>query len=240
MSGGRAEGFTMKSLKNTLFFLGVLSTYCSNSFAFRVDSSIVKVWNESNSQSFVINHVEKCQKYKSTYFTPEAQDLKKLQLRVMNSEELNHYVMPLFSDQTISFNYLITGCEARSHLMALELDKKNISNAKIFISDENLRVLDRNTVITWGYHVASLILIEEDNGKSSLRVIDPGLVPEPVSIEQWSCKMTGHSESPSFVLNLGNRFHYWVGDRNDELNAYDSHNIKEAMRVNEENLQKSP
>lgn len=86
----------------------------------------------------------------------------------------------------IAWDYKADGCYARAHLMAKRFEEQGIHVDKVWIKGD-LRVPDAG--ITWNFHVAPIVYVENEQGEVKRMVIDPSLTDGPVSVEQWSSRM---------------------------------------------------
>lgn len=138
-----------------------------------------------------------------TYFNIEENHLKNCCLPVPNKLE------PVEYDKAKAvFNYLIDSikfeyrygygsCEDRAHFISKVLSKKGINNNKIWcfapvrytlISKKELNIKDPlaiNDKINWTYHVAPMIVVN-NNAKIDTLVVDPSLENKlPIPFKQW-------------------------------------------------------
>ena len=128
----------------------------------------------------------------------------------------------------IDFNFRQGGCQQRAQLMSMILQKKfNIEHSKIwlfapvalytgdiramFVEDENK--LSPFDVVSWNYHVAPAMLINE-NGQVNIYVIDPCVNKYgPVNLSTWFnfignsgvCKYSFHKPENYFFNCLYNK-----------------------------------
>lgn len=84
--------------------------------------------------------------------------------------------------------YFPSGCEARAHIIANDLDSKNFFVEKIFLQAQ-LLVPENNTDINWGGHVAPLVPVEMEDGSIKRLVFDTALFDKPVPYETWLNKI---------------------------------------------------
>lgn len=118
----------------------------------------------------------------------------------------NQKAIDLFNElsqlEYIEFDYANNFCEDRAHAMALHLQRKGITTAKVWmfvtgIWDNKyprvLKVHDPNNInkknlLTWKYHVAPIVVVQNEEQLDTL-VLDPALCKMPVTILDWLEKM---------------------------------------------------
>lgn len=81
-------------------------------------------------------------------------------------------------------HYTPSGCEARAHVMASDLDSKGYFAEKIFIQAENLTP-DSSPSVRWSGHVAPVVGVQKSDGSIERMVFDTLLFDHPVSVETW-------------------------------------------------------
>ncbi len=114
----------------------------------------------------------------------------------------------------IEFNFPQGGCQQRSHVMSLMLEKKfDVEHRKIwlfspaslyeedpttlFVEDKNK--LSQDNIVNWNYHTAPIVKLN-DGGKTKFLVIDPSLNRnEPLSLEDW-LKSIGNSTLGKYTM----------------------------------------
>ena len=94
----------------------------------------------------------------------------------------------------IAWNYKYDGCYARAHIMARRFEAQGIRVDKAWIKGD-LYVED--TDITWNYHVAPLLYVEDEKGKIQKMVIDPSIFDRPVTLEEWDNKIAKKTKKGS-------------------------------------------
>lgn len=104
------------------------------------------------------------------------------------------------TDARLRYDYVFDGCFARSHLVATELQQKNITVGKVWLHGFNLKPIQQNLTdfSGWFYHVAVVILAEDQK----LYVIDPGLFNQPVSVLDWVEKIKGPNKNILWTQNI--------------------------------------
>ena len=88
----------------------------------------------------------------------------------------------------IAWNYKLDGCYARAHLMARRFEEEGVRVDKVWIKGD-LTVKDNNPPISWNFHVAPIVYVEE-KGIIQKMVIDPSLFDRPVTVAEWDKKMS--------------------------------------------------
>ncbi len=136
------------------------------------------------------------------------------------------YVFQTMAGQRdIAYRFVTDGCFARAHLMSLRMQRMGIQPVKVWSfphQGRRIRVstaLARRGFVEWTYHVAPAVFVRV-NGRTELRVIDPSLFRQPVTVAEWAAKQkntgvvrrTRLGEAP--VLPTGRRAPgsgYWPG-----------------------------
>jgi hypothetical protein len=93
------------------------------------------------------------------------------------------------ADPCIPFLYPDDGCWARAHEMCRLLNSDRFVAQKTWIYG-NLRVATTNNpncVVTWGWHVAPIVL---EKGTNQVYVIDPSISPAPLKLADWESTQT--------------------------------------------------
>ena len=104
------------------------------------------------------------------------------------------------TDPRLRYDYVFDGCFARSHLVANELQQKNIIVGKVWLHGFNLKPIQQNLTdfSGWYYHVAVVVLAEDQK----IYVIDPGLFNQPVSVLEWVEKIKGPNKNILWTQNI--------------------------------------
>jgi hypothetical protein len=121
----------------------------------------------------------------------------------------------------IEFNFPQGGCQQRAQIMSMLLkqvykiehckiwlfapsDLYFKDNRKLIISDKNN--LSKNNQIAWGYHVAPVVLINQDN-KIDTMVLDPSIrCTGPITLHDWLKSMQNSDVSKYTFLNSDRYF----------------------------------
>lgn len=147
----------------------------------------------------------------------------------------------LQANTEIAWRYPIDGCYARADAMAeIMRSVYGIDPPKIWAFSDNPDddgdtvpllselgnqsnglTVDTDTpydVVTWGYHVAPVIPVTQEDGTIQYMVIDPSIMAGPVTTEEWFDRMnagptlvadiTRPGEAPLGLIGSG----YWPGD----------------------------
>jgi hypothetical protein len=97
----------------------------------------------------------------------------------------------------IPFDYPVDCCYARAAVMTDEMEKKGFASDKLW-SQGNFapRKADgkpvvfpgadgQDAAVTWNYHVAPLVKVDQPGGGVEQRVLDPSLSDRPLSVDEW-------------------------------------------------------
>lgn len=136
-----------------------------------------------------------------------------LQAKPISRIQANDLFTDIKQNYGIEYRYPQGNCDDRAHYMARIIEKKGISVAKIWnfapakislVFSDLLTVKDPNNfdpdgTISWGYHVAPIVFVEE-KGKFDTLVIDPSLCETAVNYKQW-LKLQGNTNSFYTFLN---------------------------------------
>lgn len=112
-------------------------------------------------------------------------------------------------ESDIPFKFPADGCYARAHLMVrrmaerygLSIDsmQKVIIEGKLTVSTAYTYPGWNDTTITWRYHIAPLLNVQNPDGRTTPMVIDPSLFDHPVTIDEWSRYMNDPDATPQIV-----------------------------------------
>jgi hypothetical protein len=116
----------------------------------------------------------------------------------------------------IEFNYPQGGCQQRAQIMSMllnqvyEIEHCKVwlfapsdlyfkDNRKLIISDKNN--LSKNNKIAWGYHVAPVVLVKQED-KLDTMVLDPSIKNDgPIALREWFKTMQNSNVSKYTFLN---------------------------------------
>lgn len=96
----------------------------------------------------------------------------------------------------IAWDYKQDGCYARAHLMARRFEDEGVRVDKVWIKGD-LYVPEAN--ISWNFHVAPILYVEDEKGIIRKMVIDPSLFDKPVTVEEWDQKITKRTKRGSVI-----------------------------------------
>ena len=99
----------------------------------------------------------------------------------------------------IAWKYTADGCYARAHLMARRFEADGVRVDKVWIKGD-LYVPDSK--ISWNFHVAPIVYVEDEKGTVKKIVIDPSLFNRPVTVEEWDAKMAKKTARGSVVTSF--------------------------------------
>lgn len=95
----------------------------------------------------------------------------------------------------IPFRFPAGGCWVRAHLMCYKMMADKIVPGKVwcFSSGRNMLTAktdnDWNCSVSWDFHVAPVVMVQQEDGLGSLMVFDPSLATGPITPEQWQGMM---------------------------------------------------
>jgi len=96
------------------------------------------------------------------------------------------------SQGDIAFKYPTDGCYARAHLMVQRMQQLGATPGKVWSfagsPTDPLWVTTPNDpagYVTWGYHVAPTVPVQQPDGTVQDMVIDPSIYDHPVPVGQW-------------------------------------------------------
>lgn len=113
----------------------------------------------------------------------------------LSQVEAEGYFSYLAGQTQIPFRYPEDGCYARAHEMARLLEEKGVESEKIFLFG-NLRVETRfapEGVVTWWYHVAPVVQVQDEVGGAGRVVIDPSVSSSALQVSEWIAIQTGEN-----------------------------------------------
>jgi uncharacterized Zn-binding protein involved in type VI secretion len=95
------------------------------------------------------------------------------------------------SQSDIAFRFPVDGCYARAHLMIQRMQQMGATPGKawtfaspgdpLWVSTPN----HPDGVVSWGYHVAPTVPVQQPDGSVRDMVIDPSMFDRPVPVEEW-------------------------------------------------------
>lgn len=128
----------------------------------------------------------------------------------------------------VPFRFPVDGCHLRAHLMSQRLTQLGYASRKVFAvarSDAGLSVptpyagdhkAGEQPHVEWVFHVAPVVEVMADGGRTELRVLDPAIASGPIPVSVWTRLMNPGDfklmDSASAAgLILGNRSDKGVG-----------------------------
>lgn len=122
---------------------------------------------------------------------------------VMTPAQAQAY-MDKFKKTDIPFNYPVDCCYARARTMCAQMEKDGFNCQKFWYAG-NLHPVnaDGSTVtfpdaaspVTWGYHVAPMVPVQQPDGTVQQMIMDPSLSDKPLTVDEWKARC--NSISPS-------------------------------------------
>lgn len=151
------------------------------------------------------------------------------------SPKMAQYLFDLFKkDHSIPFDYMLEGCQANAHLMSKIAEAYHIYFGKVYAEGDLLIKANHpsHKYIPWDWHVAPVVYVKSAN-TYELKVIDPSLFDQPVSVATWAQRMLyPHPKYPTKITSLyyGGRFQYfpnfwkeeWYKDSWDKWDSLDA------------------
>ena len=105
--------------------------------------------------------------------------------------------MDQFKNTDIPFDYPPDCCYARARIMCDMMEKQGFASDKLW-SEGNLAAQksdgspvtfpDSNgnpNAVTWHYHVAPIVNVEQPGGGVEPRILDPSLSDKPITVDEW-------------------------------------------------------
>lgn len=124
-------------------------------------------------------------------------------------EQLFEYL----AEQDITFDYPIDGCWNRAHLMVkameeLGIPEESITKAWTFAKPgEELAVpanyfsmYSPDGIVNWGWHVAPVVTVIDDNGNEVQIALDPSIATEPVTVQEW-VEISGNGNETDLITS---------------------------------------
>lgn len=129
----------------------------------------------------------------------EVQSVSLAQARLLFTDLANlSFVNDAGQDTPVPYHYPTDGCYSRAHLMAERLTSLGYASEKVFAvsrkdGGSGLHVPSRRAndmpgdpTVTWWYHVAPIIQVQQTDGSTARMVMDPSTANEPITIQAWT------------------------------------------------------
>lgn len=126
---------------------------------------------------------------------PEAQQAAErqalLEMSTISSSRANAMFRKFASRGSIPFRYPIDGCYARATEMNRIAEREGIIMGNVFTTGRLQVATDnpRYPLVQWGYHVAPVVKVRQNDGREVIMVFDPSLFDRPVTISEWNNRM---------------------------------------------------
>ncbi len=158
-------------------------------------------------------------------FISTAGDPEQIKISVISERDAASLFQSFAKDSDIPFKYPFDGCYARATVMAQTAEKQKIIMGKIFVEGTLIAKtnLPEYSIVNWGWHVAPVSYVKEENGEVELQVFDPGLFEGPVSVATWKNKMLDkYPDRPELKAEIkneyyGSRFQYFTRHKIPEI-----------------------
>ncbi|MBL8473763.1 MAG: hypothetical protein KF778_06210 [Rhodocyclaceae bacterium] len=136
------------------------------------------------------------------------------------SEAQAQQFMDQFKQTDVPFDYPPDCCYARARVMSDMMEKEGYASRKLWYEGylepnraDGTRVAfpDANgnsAPVTWHYHVAPIVQVEQSNGKVEERVLDPSLSDKPLSMDEWKARCGPHAQVPTMQEITPSNVHY--------------------------------
>lgn len=129
----------------------------------------------------------------------EVQSVSLQQARLLFTELANlTFVNDAGQDTPVPYHYPTDGCYSRAHLMAERLTALGYASEKVFavsrkdggsglhVPSNRANDMPGAPTVTWWYHVAPIIRVQQTDGSVVRMVMDPSTANEPIRIEAWT------------------------------------------------------
>lgn len=147
----------------------------------------------------------------------------------------------------IEHRYIVGSCEDRAHFVTMLADVAGVPVSKVWaiapartslLSRELIRFADPYGVIpevTWGHHVAPLVLVGDDAAGAVAMVVDLSLSPDaPMPLKDWIAAL--RSPRATFFATSANDYLFWsangfVAANNTGRETVDANGVKDPAIV---------
>jgi hypothetical protein len=131
------------------------------------------------------------------------------------------------SRNDIAFRYPVDGCYARAQLMVESMLKQGLTPYKIWsvANGEELFAKTKNHprgYVTWAYHVAPVLRVQNKDNSQRWYVIDPSLAMHPMTVSQWenAQKKTPTSPRPYMTVTVLGNGPKWIDSKRKAGHGY--------------------
>ena len=118
--------------------------------------------------------------------------------------------------------------------MSRLLEKKKVVTGKIFVEGD-LKVTTKNApqgYVEWWYHVAPIVMIEGNDHKRHMVVIDPSIFDHPVTPDEWIAIQTlHHKDQPDLKRLMTKRFVFVPSETNDDMGGYSADDLQRSEQT---------
>ncbi|WP_127716280.1 protein-glutamine glutaminase family protein [Halobacteriovorax sp. HLS] len=130
--------------------------------------------------------------YNGVYYSPEghtiARNIERMSKKTISIDRAKELFNKAKARKDIAWNYTFDGCYARAHLMARMFEEEGVHVDKAWLRG-SLQIPSGTPQQTWGYHVAPLVHIENDDGSVVEMIIDPSVAQGPIGPSEWAAMM---------------------------------------------------
>lgn len=129
----------------------------------------------------------------------EVQSVSLAQAQLLFTELANlTFVNDAGVETPVPYHYPVDGCYARAHLMAQRLTALGYASEKVFavsrkdggsglhVPSPHAMDMPGAPTVTWWYHVAPIIRVQQTDGSIQRMVMDPSTATAPISISAWT------------------------------------------------------
>lgn len=127
--------------------------------------------------------------HEGVYYSPEgfkkSSDIKRMSKRTITAKKAQELFDSASEREDIAWDYTFDGCYARAHLMARMFEEEGIHVDKAWLRG-SLQIPGESPQMKWGYHVAPLVYVENEQGGVDEMIIDPSVSDRPLSASEWA------------------------------------------------------
>jgi len=102
-------------------------------------------------------------------------------------------------DPDQSFAFKPDGCYARAHKMMAVIAQNGYMSGKQFVYGNLAVAVGGGCCQTWGWHVAPLVRFKNASNQIEVRIFDPSVANNPLTIAQWESIITSSCTSGSNI-----------------------------------------